>query len=389
MNGARSRSLSISMLAERSVVLDEASGGGAERQLLAETALLRRRGHQVRVYVSDRRGDLPGVRRIRYPGGRGRGWFLYHALFAAAAGRADILHAATDLALASLLRPERCLTHFPRDGGVLPGYSTRSWTKSRYRRSWFAFQSEAALGHFAEAYPAIPAERCFAIPGGVDLSLFRPREAREPREPRRPVRLAFAGQWAEVKGITDLLDAIVLLEAKRDDFELVVFGSAGLWNRVSAAGRSSELWEKEVLTRIEGMRSVRIGGQQTQRGMAEAYRDIDVAVVPSRSEAMGLSTIEAQAAGLPVVGTRVGGIPEVVVDGQTGLLVPPRDPPALSGAIEKLLDRPDLRRSMGARARERAERRFGWERHVDLLTEVYERMASDRVGRVLAEQRHG
>jgi glycosyltransferase involved in cell wall biosynthesis len=366
-------SLNISLLAERSVVLDEASGGGAERQLLAETALLRRRGHRVRLYVSDRRGTLPGVRRIRYPGARGTGRSLYYALFAAAAGRADILHAATDQALVALLRPTRSLTHFPRDGGVLPGYSNRPWTRRRYERSWFAFQSEASLRRFAEAYPAIPAERCFAIPSGVDLSLFSPPE---PREPRRLVRVAFAGEWAEVKGITDLLDAIALLEGKRDDFELVVFGSAGLWNKVDPADRRrAESQEAEIRSRIERMRSVRIGGRQTHRGMAEAYRDIDVAVVPSRSEAMGLSTIEAQAAGLPVVGSRVGGIPEVVVDGQTGLLVPPRDPPALAGAIERLLDQPGLRRAMGAQARERAERSFGWERHVDLLMAAYERIA--------------
>jgi glycosyltransferase involved in cell wall biosynthesis len=381
MNGSGSGSpLKVSMLAQRSVVLDEASGGGTERQLLVETGLLRRRGHQVRLYVSDRRGEPPGVRRIRYPGIRGRGWFLYHALFAVAASRADILHVATDQALVALLRPARCLTYFPRDGGVLPGYSTRPWTRARYERSWFAFQCEAALRHFADAYPAIPAERCFVIPGGVDLTLFRPRE---PREPRSPIRLAFAGQWAEVKGITDLLDAIALLEAKRDDFELVMFGSAGLWNRVPAAGRRTETWEKEVRSRIEGMRSVRIGGKQTHRGMAQAYRDIDVAVVPSRSEAMGLSTIEAQAAGLPVVGTRVGGIPEVVVDGQTGLLIPPRDPPALAGAIERLLDQPGLRRAMGTQARERAERSFSWERHVDFLMAVYGHIArlSSRGGR--------
>jgi glycosyltransferase involved in cell wall biosynthesis len=77
-------------------------------------------------------------------------------------------------------------------------------------------------------------------------------------------------------------------------------------------------------------------------------------VLPSDNEALGLSIVEAMACGLPVVATNVGGIPEVVVDGKTGFLVPPRDPIALASKLATLVESEELRLRMGALAAEKA-----------------------------------
>jgi glycosyltransferase involved in cell wall biosynthesis len=81
-------------------------------------------------------------------------------------------------------------------------------------------------------------------------------------------------------------------------------------------------------------------------------------VLPSRSEGISLTLLEAMARGLPVVATRVGGTPEVVVDGETGLLVPPGDPAALADAILRLQRDPEAGRRMGEAGRPRVERIF-------------------------------
>jgi glycosyltransferase involved in cell wall biosynthesis len=87
----------------------------------------------------------------------------------------------------------------------------------------------------------------------------------------------------------------------------------------------------------------------------------DILCVPSRSEGLGLAALEAMAAGVPVVASRVGGLPEVIRDGETGLLVPPEDSEALHLALKTLLDDPERRKSMGAAGRKRAEALFSVE----------------------------
>ena len=83
-----------------------------------------------------------------------------------------------------------------------------------------------------------------------------------------------------------------------------------------------------------------------------ARRTFDVLAVPSFTEGFPLVIVEAMLAGIPVVASAVGGIPEIVVDGDTGLLVPPHDAPALADALRRLLGDPDLRQAMAARCRQ-------------------------------------
>jgi len=97
----------------------------------------------------------------------------------------------------------------------------------------------------------------------------------------------------------------------------------------------------------------------------------EVFAFPSRFEGLCLAVIEAQAAGVPVVATAVGGIKETVVEGETGLLVPPRDPEALASAIRRLLERPDEAARLAAEARRRVLERYSEERMVSGTLALY------------------
>ena len=98
---------------------------------------------------------------------------------------------------------------------------------------------------------------------------------------------------------------------------------------------------------------------------------LDVVVVPSLSEASGLTAMEALALGVPVVASRVGGLPEVVADGSTGLLVPPGDAAAIAGAVTRLLDDPVLARSLAAAGTRRVEERFALDQMVEGYLRLY------------------
>ncbi|MBI4227370.1 MAG: glycosyltransferase, partial [Candidatus Omnitrophica bacterium] len=102
---------------------------------------------------------------------------------------------------------------------------------------------------------------------------------------------------------------------------------------------------------------------------------MDLFVLSSSNEAFGLAVVEAMAMGRPVVASRVGGIPDVVDDGVTGVLVPPRDPGALARALQRLVDDPEAARAMGRAGRARYERQFTMERVAREVEQVYEEVA--------------
>jgi glycosyltransferase involved in cell wall biosynthesis len=137
-------------------------------------------------------------------------------------------------------------------------------------------------------------------------------------------------------------------------------------------GPEREKLEKRVReVDLEG--SVIFTGSQDNHQLPAFYADADIVAIPSLKEATSIAGLEAMASGRAVVATNVGGLPEIIGDEVTGLLVPPRDPEALSLAIIRLIASRELRQQLGQAARLRVETEFTWEHAVRQTTQAYER----------------
>ncbi|MCK9240105.1 glycosyltransferase family 4 protein [Desulfocurvus sp.] len=193
---------------------------------------------------------------------------------------------------------------------------------------------------------------CALIPSGIELERFRPVDparraalrARWGVAPGAPVAGIVAKLW-EGKGHDVLLDAFAAVRRELPGAVLMVVGEghlrAGLEARAEALGLSGAVVFTGFLDDV-----------------APAVGAMDVSVLPSLFEGLGRVLLEAMAMGLPVVASRVGGIPDAVADGLTGLLVPPGDAGALAGALLAVLGDPALAARMGAAGRARVGERF-------------------------------
>jgi D-inositol-3-phosphate glycosyltransferase len=123
---------------------------------------------------------------------------------------------------------------------------------------------------------------------------------------------------------------------------------------------------------------VRFLGAIEHENLADYYALADICVVPSRTETFGLVALEAQALGTPVVASAVGGLTEIISDGETGILVADRHPQAFAEAIASLLDDAALRERMGEAARIRAAT-FTWARAVERMAAIYSRVTRPEV----------
>jgi glycosyltransferase involved in cell wall biosynthesis len=203
----------------------------------------------------------------------------------------------------------------------------------------------------------LPGFKYVVVPNGVDLALFRPPTSRRlPRTDR--VRCLAVTRLVERKGLTDLIHAMSLLP--RDRFELEIVGGGP--DEQSLRGLVAELGLTD---------SVTFSGTLDRAATAHRYREADLFTLASWEEAFGNVFAEALASGLPVVGSTVGGIPELVHHGQNGLLVPPRNPRALAAAIRHLADDPALRLQMSRRNRAQAESSLSWEHATSRYLSVY------------------
>ena len=204
----------------------------------------------------------------------------------------------------------------------------------------------------------VPAKRIQVVPNPVSVpATVRPaaevRAALGVAAGRRMV--AAAGRLTEVKGFADLLDAA---DALPPDVDILVFGDGPERARLESQR-----------ARLHTGQRIRFVGQRPDA--AECVAAADVCVVPSRwEEAFCLAAAEPLARGRPLVATRVGAIPELVRDGITGLLVPPRDPRALAAAIRRLLDGPELATALGRAGREHLLASHGWPQAISELVSV-------------------
>ncbi len=223
-------------------------------------------------------------------------------------------------------------------------------------------------------YGAPRARICVAQPG-VDLRVVRPRDTARLRDELSLTGhrvLLFAGRLEPLKGADTLLHAVAALceEPRFDDVVTLVIGEDS--GDGAAAGGERRRLEAQAGTHGLGSR-VRFLGAVEHEDLADYYDLADVFVMPSLTETFGLVALEAQALGTPVVASAVGGLTEIIADGQTGTLVAARQPQAFADAIATLLDDPDMRERMGEAARVRAAT-FTWERMSDRLAAIYGRV---------------
>jgi starch synthase len=216
--------------------------------------------------------------------------------------------------------------------------------------------SDGMRADILTAYPEISAERIRVIRNGIDTTEYQPDPGTDVLE-RYGIDLSrpyviFVGRITRQKGVPVLLRA-----------------AAGLVPRaqlVLCAGQADtpEL-EAEVTGLVDGLRATRSGvvwipEMLPKREVIQLLTHATVFAIPSIYEPLGIVNLEAMACGTAVAGSRTGGIPEVVADGETGLLVPPGEPEPLAEALNALIRDPDRAAAMGQAGRKRAVAEFGW-----------------------------
>src|SRR5207249_9770161 len=188
----------------------------------------------------------------------------------------------------------------------------------------------------------VPPEKLAVVPEPIDVAEWRRRFARAARRPAtRPTVLSVARMYPR-KRLADLLEAVRILRARIPRVQVRIVGEGPESVRLRALHRRLGLGDTVVFL-----------GEVQRTALAVEYVSAHCFCLPSVQEGFGIVFLEAMAAGLPVVACRAAAIPEVVLDGVTGVLTPPRDPVALAAALEGLLRDPERARRLGAEGRRR------------------------------------
>jgi glycosyltransferase involved in cell wall biosynthesis len=209
-----------------------------------------------------------------------------------------------------------------------------------------------------ERLMGVNADRIRVVYNGVDTDVFRGDEDLT----KKSNSLIFVGNTEDrKKGIKYLLQAIKMLENECPVKLTIIDGGAPEPQYVPALMQEINLNGRVTFAR-------RLSGDDLVRW----YSAADIAVVPSMFEGFGFPAAEAMACEVPVIAFSAGALPELVADGETGLLVPPADVPALAAAIKKLVQDNELRLRMAKEARKRVERMFNWEKAAKQILDVYQ-----------------
>ena len=202
--------------------------------------------------------------------------------------------------------------------------------------------SQSSALRMSQAY-GLDEKRCCIIPNGINPVFLADRRALDTRN--GPI--LFFGRLSKSKGPDVLLDALAFLPSPQPRTVLV--------------GRGELLDSLKRRVRILGLgQIVSILPWQSARKLSQLLSSASMAVLPSLEESFGNTMLEAMAAGVPLISTTAGSIPEIVVQEQTGLLVPPGDPSALAASIVRLQKNPDYANHLGKTGKQYVNAHFSW-----------------------------
>ncbi len=254
--------------------------------------------------------------------------------------------------------------------------------------------ADAAVGcsHYVtrrlvEYVPSL-AGRCFAVTNGVSIRQLMER-APQAKPPTTSPFVLYVGGLSPQKGVHDLVAAFVEVARQVPDVELRVVGPVGIYpleecfdlSDRELVRRMTPLYRGDYLERLKAMvpddiaHRVVFTGRIGPTELLDHYLTASVLAFPSVwPEGFGLPPVEAMAAGVPVVATRIGALTETIIDGQTGFLVEPGDQAALADRLIRLLSDDDLRAKMGEAGADRARGTYDWPLVADELRRVYDRL---------------
>ncbi|HUN62528.1 MAG TPA: glycosyltransferase [Candidatus Sulfotelmatobacter sp.] len=223
--------------------------------------------------------------------------------------------------------------------------------------------NSAAVKDMVQHRFLVPAARIHLVHNGIDFERFSSAHADRKQilpmlEGPEKLFLTVANMHSAVKGHFELIDAAKSVVASHPEARFVLVGDGTERENIENSAKQTAVHSFFLFL-----------GQR--HDIPDLLSCCDVFVLPSRAEGLPNSILEAMAAGLPVVATSVGGIPEIIEDQITGILVPPQDPDALAGALLKMLGNHGLAGEIATAGRRRARERFSFERAVAELRSIY------------------
>lgn len=356
--------------------------GGAEMQARLLSSSLAAEGHAVHVLVPHLDRSLPvqdyvdaiPVTRLSYPRIKGLGAVLLNIRFAFWLLRrqksfdAIHIHMMHNLAAAAgwlkpWLKPQvvaKVSGAAEFQGGILDpalrkGAVQRILLRGAQRLDSYQCISLRTVKIMEEA--GFPSERLHLVPNAVDLTRFKPPLVRS----QNGLHAVFVGRHVPVKGLDVLLKAWALVEWPVN-------------SRLTVAGDGPERERLIAMAKELGIeKSVKFPG--LIQDVPALLGDSNLYVQASHQEGLPNAVLEAMSCALPVVATRVSGHEDIITDGKTGFLVPPNDPLALSTALKRLANQPELRLKMGDAARKYVEKKFSTSAVLESLAKLYKKSA--------------
>ena len=213
----------------------------------------------------------------------------------------------------------------------------------------------------------VSAEKSAFISNAVDANSFRPDITRGSVRARYGIPtdhclILCPRRLVPKNGLEFLVESIPLIRRRFNGVTLLIAGDGPEREKLQARVRELALQD-----------SVIFAGNQDNSDLPQFYADSDIVAIPSLKEATSIAGLEAMASARAVVASNVGGLPEIIEDEVSGLLVPPCNPEALSLAITRLIEAPELRNQLGLAARACVERKFTWDQVANETTRAYER----------------